>query len=162
MPYRDKNKQREYNREYNRKYTKSEKCKQYHKQYYKNNKEEISLNNSNSYQQNKDKVSERQRRYRIKHPERIKNIVLKSKYGITLEIYNKMLINQNGVCAICLQTEKWSNKKTIGVVPLCVDHNHLNDKIRGLLCNRCNTVLGLLEDNIECAMAVVNYLSVNN
>lgn len=78
-----------------------------------------------------------------------KNYRLKSKYGITLEIYNQMLAAQKGVCALCEQPPK--NKA------LSVDHLHKKDAkgkqvkgdaslVRGLLCFYCNhKIIGSLE-----------------
>lgn len=49
-----------------------------------------------------------------------------------------------GKCAICGQEETHS-KKNGHVMPLAVDHDHKTGKVRGLLCYRCNTMLGFLE-----------------
>jgi len=70
--------------------------------------------------------------------------LLKQRYGITSDDYNKILTSQNGVCKIC----KNSN---IGYQNglLHVDHNHETGKIRGLLCSRCNVGLGAFKDNKE-------------
>ena len=59
------------------------------------------------------------------------------KYGITAEQYNKMLAEQNGVCAICGRPPKTKR--------LHVDHDHKTGKIRALLCMMCNTKLGIIE-----------------
>lgn len=67
-----------------------------------------------------------------------KNCVLKSKFGITLEQYDEMFENQNGVCAICGLVDATGRR-------LAVDHNHETGKIRGLLCVGCNARLGTLE-----------------
>ena len=63
-----------------------------------------------------------------------------SQYGITVEQYKDMLEEQSGVCAVCSNT--CSSKKS-----LAVDHNHETGRVRGLLCLRCNTALGLLKDD---------------
>jgi len=41
---------------------------------------------------------------------------------------------------------------------LLVDHCHVTGKYRGLLCNRCNTSLGFVNDDIELLEKMVNYL----
>ena len=45
-------------------------------------------------------------------------------------------------------------------VPLkwCLDHDHDTDKFRGWICERCNTGLGKLGDNIEGIVNALNYL----
>jgi DNA-directed RNA polymerase subunit M/transcription elongation factor TFIIS len=51
--------------------------------------------------------------------------------------------------------EKSLNKK------LAVDHCHNTGKIRGLLCVKCNKVLGLMKDNINLFNNAINYLEEN-
>lgn len=80
--------------------------------------------------------------------------VLKYKYGITKEDYEKMLLLQNGKCAICGTTNSRHNKSN----NLLVDHCHDSLKVRGLLCNRCNTTLGLVNDNIDILSKMIDYL----
>lgn len=41
---------------------------------------------------------------------------------------------------------------------LVVDHDHMTDRIRQLLCNNCNTAVGLLRDNPVTATELVVYL----
>jgi hypothetical protein len=71
------------------------------------------------------------------------------KYGITLKDYNEMYTNQEGKCKICnLHYDK-----------LNVDHCHTNGNVRGLLCNTCNTGIGLLKDDISILKNAINYLN---
>ena len=74
----------------------------------------------------------------------IRESKLKDKYGITLDEYDKLFEEQKGVCAICKQLE--TKKHVTGAIyRLSVDHNHKNGIIRGLLCKRCNIILGQFE-----------------
>ena len=66
------------------------------------------------------------------------------KYGITAFDFDRFLAQQKGVCAICKKNESHKNKKN-----LSVDHDHTTGKVRGLLCHRCNTALGLFNDDIK-------------
>lgn len=61
-----------------------------------------------------------------------RNKYLKSKYGITLDEYNKMLKNQKDSCAICKKHKSQFKRN------LAVDHDHKTDEVRGLLCFYCN------------------------
>jgi DNA-directed RNA polymerase subunit RPC12/RpoP len=72
----------------------------------------------------------------------LRNIQLRCKYGIDLKQYEEMLLDQNGLCAICDRPPPNSYKKR-----LSVDHNHETGEVRGLLCTRCNSMLGWLEKN---------------
>lgn len=74
-------------------------------------------------------------------------------YNITLQIYNEMLEGQGGVCAICLGPPN-RNKKIFDV-----DHCHKTGKIRGLLCNRCNSSMGFLKDDPILVERMLNYLN---
>lgn len=65
--------------------------------------------------------------------------------------YEKMFKKQKGLCAIC-RTDK---KSKFGY--LVIDHNHSNEKIRGLLCFKCNMILGFLE-NKKVLKAALKYL----
>lgn len=58
-----------------------------------------------------------------------------SAYGLTPEDYDKMLLSQNGVCAICGSEPGGRWKR------LFVDHDHVTGAVRGLLCHLCNTAL---------------------
>lgn len=80
---------------------------------------------------------------------------LKSKYGITIEEYNEMFQDQCGCCAIC-NIHQSELKET-----LYVDHNHLTGEIRGLLCSKCNFVLGLMNDDPTLLGRASEYLYDN-
>lgn len=84
------------------------------------------------------------------------NCALRSNFGLTLEQYDKMLKDQNGVCAVCKQPEQTSRYGTL--FKLSVDHSHETQKLRGLLCNTCNRFLGLAGDSIETLQAAILYL----
>lgn len=71
--------------------------------------------------------------------------------GVTKEWYELQLSKQNGKCAICEVTPTENNW-------LCVDHNHTTGMIRGLLCIRCNTAIGLLDESIHNIEQAANYL----
>lgn len=68
-------------------------------------------------------------------------------YGIGLADYDLMLRRQSGCCAIC-GADKPSPKRQ----NFAVDHDHVTDRVRGLLCIRCNSHLGWFEKFYEPAM----------
>ncbi len=71
-------------------------------------------------------------------------------YGLSREEYRRLLEEQNGVCAVC----KLPSRRA-----LCVDHCHATRQVRGLLCDKCNTALGLLGDDVRRLLAAVAYLN---
>lgn len=94
--------------------------------------------------------------YKYKNEEQRKEYskgwLLKKKFGITLEDYNSILENQNYKCAIC------ENNKSGGMGTFPVDHDHKTGKVRGLLCMKCNTGLGLFLDNEDLLLKAIAYL----
>jgi len=82
---------------------------------------------------------------------------LKSKYGMTLDEYDKLFEAQNGVCAICGKPEIWKHQGG-AVCRLAVDHSHKSGKVRGLLCHHCNLLLGNAKDSIQILKSATKYL----
>jgi hypothetical protein len=76
----------------------------------------------------------------------------KSKYGITIEDYDRMFEEQDGVCASCGQPETKQSVKHFAV-----DHDHQTGAVRGLLCHRCNLALGVYEDK-QLMQGLQNYM----
>jgi len=74
---------------------------------------------------------------------------LKHDYNMTIEEYDEMNRIQSGKCLIC-------GKK--GGKRLHVDHDHDTGKIRGLLCHKCNTGIGMLGDNVQNLLSAAEYL----
>ena len=84
-----------------------------------------------TYQRDPARILEKQRRRRRRETLR--------RYGITETEYTVLFESQDGVCAICGKAQFYR--------PLAVDHDHKTGVIRGLLCDRCNWVIGLLKDD---------------
>ena len=76
----------------------------------------------------------------------------KYKYGISIEEYDSMYIKQGGRCAICGKHQSEVKHR------LCVDHSHKTNNIRGLLCKRCNTGLGMFSDKQNILTNAIRYL----
>lgn len=66
--------------------------------------------------------------------------------------YKALLIMQNYKCEICKRHSSGLTKK------LCVDHDHTTLKVRGLLCDPCNRLLGWMDDDISIFEAAASYL----
>lgn len=97
------------------------------------------------------------RKWAKDNPEKVKNsrrkTKLKQKYGIDVEQYDRMYDEQNGVCYICEQPHVRRS--------LNVDHCHSTGKIRKLLCDKCNMVLGLVNDSEKLLLRMKDYLNEN-
>lgn len=90
---------------------------------------------------------------------------LKYWYGISLPEFNEMLEKQGGVCAICGKPETKPSRHTGKTRALCVDHNHQTGEVRGLLCDKCNRLLGVIESSdysLETIQEMLVYLEKHN
>lgn len=85
-----------------------------------------------------------------------KNKYLEQTYNISLKQYEKMYMEQAGLCAICRKPT------TIEKPFLFVDHDHDTGKVRGLLCHKCNAGIGLFEDNVNSLNFAIQYLRNNS
>lgn len=85
--------------------------------------------------ESKARVSETQRSYQ-----------LRTRYGLSLNELGLMHDVQDGKCALCGGTDA-----------LVVDHDHNTDKVRALLCNRCNLGVGWVEcTNIDDVLTYID------
>lgn len=84
------------------------------------------------YAKHKERINRRNVEWRRNLPKSVvRNWKLKWKYGITIERYDQMFLQQHGLCKICKKQKR----------RLVVDHDHETGKVRGLLCDPCNLAL---------------------
>lgn len=76
----------------------------------------------------------------------------RANYGITLTTYNEMFAAQQGCCYICGDHQSQVKKR------LSVDHNHTTGQIRKLLCQHCNTLLGMAKEDTGILENAAKYL----
>lgn len=82
-----------------------------------------------------------------------------TRFGLTLDQVDKMLIDQSGLCAIC-------KNQMSGKLDPAIDHNRSCCKsrescgkcVRAMLCNGCNSLLAFSRDNIETLKNAIKYL----
>ena len=106
------------------------------------------------YKDNREILSEKHRVYNGSNAakEAGRNSKYLKKYGITLGMYNAMLVEQSNKCAICKHDQ-------IAGWYLSVDHDHVTGQVRGLLCYRCNSALGFLREDPILLSRALEYLS---
>jgi hypothetical protein len=73
-------------------------------------------------------------------------------YSIDQAAYEAMLSRQRGVCAICGGRNQPPTRR------LAVDHDHATGKVRGLLCYRCNSAIGLFDEDAERMQRAIDYV----
>src|SRR5207247_5959942 len=115
---------------------------------------------------NRGKIQEKDRVYYHNIKKHLKDYKIKAKdknlrykFKITLEEYNFLFIKQNGLCKICNKSE--IVKRNGKIKNLAVDHCHKTGKVRGLLCQSCNIMIGNSQDNINLLKFVIVYLEEN-
>lgn len=70
---------------------------------------------------------------------------------LTDQEYTERLIAQDGRCAIC-RAEPPPDRR------LAIDHDHTTQRVRGLLCTRCNMGLGFFRDRPDLIDRALDYL----
>ena len=112
-------------------------------------------NNREKYLENNRKKSAK---FRLLNEDKYKlstkmSIYKKLGVNITKEEYLKLYDQQQGKCKICNMIPTGHKKS------LCLDHDHITLKVRGLLCDNCNTALGKFKDNSNLLQNAINYLN---
>jgi hypothetical protein len=89
-------------------------------------------------------------------PEAKKDASLKT-LGWTLDLFNKVLVEQSSKCAIC---EKEVNlSKVQNSSRACADHLHVDPPVpRGILCTICNAMIGHALENPSILRAAALYI----
>lgn len=73
-------------------------------------------------------------------------------YNLTLLQYEAISKSQDDKCAICKRDPAFTNK------PLVVDHCHISNNVRKLICDKCNRGLGAFEDRVDYIKSALEYL----
>jgi len=90
------------------------------------------------------------RRWKKNNPDKVRDARLQRLYGTTQEKVDAELALQGGcgVCRIPIPTGKgWD-----------IDHNHETKEKRGILCHKCNLLLGLCDESIQILENAITYL----
>jgi hypothetical protein len=86
-----------------------------------------------------------------KNPEKRRFARIKKEYGLSQEDYENMLASQNMSCAVC--GGQIGNDQSTHI-----DHCHDTGVVRGLLCQKCNQAIGLLQDSPEIMLKAAEYV----
>lgn len=79
---------------------------------------------------------------------------IRAKYGIEPADYRAILEAQGHACAICKGQPSRTKR-------LHIDHDHVTNHVRGLLCDSCNLALGKFRDDPELLRAAAAYLELS-
>lgn len=131
-----------------------DKCIERSRAWREKNKDRIIVLRQKWYARKRAMVIERGSWWARMNPERRKAIALKShlksRFGITTDVYEKLVRAQHGRCGIC------RNIPTKG--RLSVDHDHVTGIVRGLLCVSCNAGVGQFRDDPKLLSKAIAWL----
>lgn len=123
------------------------------KDYYRRNRESILQATAKYRAAHREKNRENISVWRKNNPDRVKEYAWVRR-GVALSVreYDEKLHKQHCRCAIC--------KKHISSLSyvLVVDHDHVTGQVRGLLCQRCNSTLGMIEAKSPGLDSYLNYI----
>lgn len=124
------------------------------KRYYKTHHVEIAVSHDRWKAANAERRRETDRVRYQSDPGRSKDHSLKRRYGISKLDFDAMLASQNGRCANpgCRASDPGRGRYW------CVDHDHCTGRVRGILCYRCNSMLGFADDDPERLHGGISYL----
>jgi len=101
--------------------------------------------------ENKEYIRRKNKEWKDKNPHYALNWARKRNYGISPFDVERLFQNQGGMCNGCLrnlfEVRKW-----------VVDHDHQSGKVRGLLCDDCNIILGRARDEVTTLLRLASYL----
>lgn len=83
---------------------------------------------------------------------------LKRKYGMTVTDFINMYNTQEGKCG----NKECTTTLMITASTTHVDHCHTTGKVRSLLCNYCNSALGMIKENVNTAKGLIDYIKKHN
>ena len=117
------------------------------------------------YERNREKSAAKVREWREKNSDSVKQYrtdnrrkayqqELVRKYGVEPAWFDEQTKKQGNKCLCCNREFQWGDKQTTPHV----DHCHESQVVRGILCNRCNTVLGLCKDDEKLLSTLARYL----
>jgi CDP-glycerol glycerophosphotransferase (TagB/SpsB family) len=147
-------------------------CRKKKRQWAKRNRARVNKTDRAWRQKNPSKVRASKSRYRKSHLEQVRKQIkelykknkkrymrnryrswLQSKYGLTKEQFYDILREQKGECAICRKQQRCGKRNK-----LYVDHDHKTNRLRGLVCFKCNVLLGMAQDEIRILKKAIAYL----
>jgi len=138
----------------------------YNLEYQRQNKEAIKRQRADAYLKNKIEIRAYVKKYNEENREKIqardraryaadpigRNLKNKSnRYGLPVTDLTALIEKQKGLCHICGETN--------GDRALCIDHNHTTNKVRALLCARCNAGIGMFRESRDLLFKASEYLA---
>ena len=112
---------------------------------------ELRIQRREYYLAHKESLNASSRKWSAANRSRINDARRITRYGVTPEQYDQMLLEQGGFCVIC--------DLPMGRPDL--DHDHATGKVRKLLCASCNKAIGMMQEDPDRLRAAAQYLEDN-
>lgn len=119
---------------------------------YAANAEKMRAKAKRYYAKRRERLLARHKRWVVKNRKTVLSGHLLRRYGITHAQYENMYRKQGGKCKICREPVNVAGRR------LAVDHCHNTGKVRGLLCNKCNSGIGWFRDDPALLRRAAGYL----
>jgi hypothetical protein len=105
------------------------------------------------YAENRERIIAQNKAYGQRNIHKRKGYALKSRYGITQDEWDARFAAQGFVCAICGSADPNDHRTWH------TDHDHNSGEVRGILCARCNHLLGHERDSQDILSKAIQYLN---
>lgn len=122
------------------------------------NGEKLRLKCREYHRRNKVRLSEYRKKWNKENRDLVRARKVNKIYGVSSDEYQKLVMSQNNLCAICKSQEIQRDKRTGLIRRLAVDHDHETGEVRGLLCARCNAGIGQFRDDRNVLRSAIEYL----
>jgi hypothetical protein len=151
MAFKDKDRAREYRNQWQKENRESRQASS--RKYYEKKKKDpkFKMDRTARYRAwaaaNPEGNRERGKKYRKANPKRHSIYQIRKNYKVTLAEAEKLFERREKGCEVCNSQTKAR-----------IDHDHASGKIRGILCNWCNLVIGHAFDSPITLRALADYL----
>jgi hypothetical protein len=142
-------------------------AREYHRAYYEANGERVRAHVREYAAANREKISEDQARRYAANPDRWWASGIKRRHGIDAAGWARMWQKQDGLCYLCGRELDAENTRKTHVEHWhgCVAHDpefSCDACRRGLACNGCNLILGIIQDDPDRLRAIADKLEEAN
>ena len=79
-------------------------------------------------------------------------------YNTTPEKIKELMRSSNHQCQICGIAEEEASHGQTSHYGLYIDHDHITGNLRGMLCHKCNLMVGHADDSVETLKSAIAYL----
>lgn len=116
------------------------------------------------YQQHREEIADVAREWSARHRDARRLIATRfrlKQYGLSIEDFERILVAQGGLCALCQQP---LDLTTVRATAVDHDHSCCSDKpycgacTRGIVCRPCNIGLGGFRDSEQFLLLAIDYL----